>query len=38
VYVVRTTPGGESLVITTRAAAEKRGETLPPAFLAEPGR
>jgi len=38
VYVVRTGDGGESLVITTRAAAEKRGERLPPAFQTEPRR
>jgi serine/threonine-protein kinase len=32
VYVVRVSDGTESLVITTRTAAAKRGETLPPAF------
>jgi hypothetical protein len=32
VYVVRVTDGVESLVITTRSAAEKRGETLPQAL------
>jgi hypothetical protein len=32
VYVVRTKDGVESLEITTRAAAAKRGDTLPPGF------
>ncbi|MFM7522269.1 MAG: protein kinase domain-containing protein [Planctomycetota bacterium] len=32
VYVVRTRDGGESLEITTRAAAGKRGDPIPPVF------
>ena len=32
VYVVRQADGGDSILITTRAAAEKRGDTLPPEF------
>lgn len=32
VYVVRQTEAGESILITTRAAAEKRGDALPPEF------
>lgn len=33
VYVVRQTDAGESILITTRAAAEKRGDALPPEFV-----
>ncbi|NBV45576.1 MAG: hypothetical protein EBR86_08040 [Planctomycetia bacterium] len=32
VYVIRNTDGMETLAITTRAAATKRGDTLPPGF------
>ena len=32
VYVIRTKDGMETLEITTRAAAAKRGDTLPPGF------
>jgi hypothetical protein len=32
VYVVRNKGGAESIEITTRAAAAKRGDTLPPGF------
>jgi hypothetical protein len=36
VYVVRTRDGGESLEITTRAAAGKRGDPIPPVFDSPP--
>jgi hypothetical protein len=37
VYVVRSQDGAETIEITTRAAAAKRGDTLPPGFAAEQG-
>ena len=37
VYVVRKDADGETILITTRAAAEKRGDQLPPGF-APPGK
>lgn len=36
VYIVRKTDGVETILITTRAAVEKRGDALPPAFQAAP--
>jgi len=37
VFVVRKEAAGEKVYVTTRAAVEKRGETLPPGFEPAPG-